>query len=237
MQYPFLPKEKIEAEAGTLRRDAFGQRARISYPLDLDALLFDYLCEDESLVFDDEQDLGEENGEPILGKMRPFSNAILVSAPLKHGGPLGRYRFTVAHEIGHWVLHRPLFLASESQPDLFNTGAGEEQELVSLDRNVFPSGGSRLPREEWQANRFAIELLLEKSLLRDAFVERFDEPPIALHAEPKKGVATMRGLARRLASEKVGGRPALQDLFELSAEAMAIALEARGYVVEDPPLT
>lgn len=238
MRYPFLRREKIAAAADRLCFDAFGGRDQISYPLDLHALVFDYLCEHENLVFNDERDLGEEDGDPILGKMRPFSNTVLISAPLKHRGPTGRYRFTVAHEIGHWVLHRPLFLASESQQNLFTANAGEGQELISLHRNVFPSAGSRPPREEWQANRFAIELLLEKDLLREAFVERFEDPPIALHTDEKKEEAgTMRGLARELAAEKVHGRPPLQDLFGLSAEAMAIALEARGYVVENPPLT
>jgi hypothetical protein len=31
----------------------------------------------------------------------------------------GRYRFTVGHEVGHWQLHRHLFLANACQDSLF----------------------------------------------------------------------------------------------------------------------
>jgi len=81
--------------------------------------VYDYLCERESLSFDDECDLGTENGEEILGRMKPLVGKIEITAGLKRGPDLGRYRFTVAHEIGHWVLHRSLFLADAARLDLF----------------------------------------------------------------------------------------------------------------------
>lgn len=239
MKYPYLRTDEIDAAAGRLLQVAFGAADGIPYPLDLEALVFEYLCEREDLVFDDEQDLGEQDGDPILGMMRPFRNAILISAPLKRDGPEGRYRFTVAHEIGHWVLHRPLFLAAAEQSELFRGNAGEADDLVSLNRNVFPEGGGRerLPPEEWQANRFAVALLLDDRILRAAFVERFGEPPLPRRREDGFVRSTsLRKLSRLVASEQVRGRPPLQDLFGLSTEAMAIALESRGYVVEGPLL-
>lgn len=239
MKYPFLREEQIEAAAIRLLRAAFGTIDRTTYPLDLDALVFDYLCEREDLVFDDGQDLGEEDGDPILGIMRPYRSTILISASLKREGPEGRFRFTVAHEIGHWVLHRPLFLANEQQSDLFSGNARVASDLVSLNRNIFPEGAGRgfLPIEEWQANRFAIALLLDDQTLRSAFVERFGEPPLPRRREDGfNRSSTLRKLSRRIASEQVRGCPPLQDLFGLSTEAMAIALESRGYVVEGPVL-
>jgi hypothetical protein len=95
----------------------------------------------------------------------------------------------------------------------------------------------RQPTEEWQANRFAVALLLDDHLLQDAFTERFGEPPLPRLENGFKRSPTLRALSRSIASQRVRGRPPLQDLFGLSAEAMAIALESRGYVVEGSLLT
>lgn len=238
MEYPYLRESEIIAAAKRLLHRAFGDTA-MRHHVDLDALVFEYLCERENLVFSDERELGDMGGEPVLGKMRPYQNEILISASVKRDGPPGRYRFTVAHEVGHWVLHRPLFLAVRQQPDLFRTAPAEPDPLVSLNRNVFPgsAGVDRIPTEEWQANRFAVALLIDDALLRQAFGERYGEKPLARsggHSE--LNAPTMRHLSRRLASAQALGLAPLQDLFGLSNEAMAIALEARGYVVESPPL-
>lgn len=234
MKYPYLPEVRIADAASHLLISAFGRLDSVSYPLDLETLIYDFLCERERVAFDDERDLGEEGGELVLGKMFPYQNKILISAPLKHESVSGRYRFTIAHEIGHWVLHRPLFLALAQQGDLFSGVGAEDLCTTSLNRNVFP-GGATVPTEEWQANRFAISLLLSDSVLREEFLSRFGGP-VALRAPiPTHSETALRSLSRRVASQPVGSRPALQDVFGLSTEAMAIALEDRGYVVADTP--
>lgn len=238
MRYPYLPESRINAAASRLLHVSLGESAR-AHRIDLDALIFEHLCEREDLVFSDERELGYLDGEPILGKMRPYQNEILICASVRREGPEGRYRFTVAHEIGHWVLHRPLFLAIREQSDLFSGGAQEKDALVSLNRNVFPgrSGTDRVPPEEWQANRFAVALLVNAGLLQEAFAQRFGNAPIPLHdAAGRPRAPTIRALSRQIASERAAGLSPLQDLFGLSNEAMAIALEARGYTVESPPL-
>jgi hypothetical protein len=238
MKYPYLPESRIKAAAAGLLHTAFGDAARV-HRVDLDALLFEYLCEREDLVFSDERELGYLDGEPILGKMRPYRNEILICASVRREGPDGRYRFTVAHEIGHWVLHRPLFLAIRQQSDLFTGESSEEDQLVSLNRDVFPGhgGAERLPPEEWQANRFAAALLIDSRLLQEAFAERYGRTALARYDAPSRPRApSLRALSRQIASERVEGRLPLQDVFGLSNEAMAIALEARRYVVESAPL-
>lgn len=239
VKFPYLHEADIEAAAKRLLAAAFGTDQRIDYPLDLETLVYDYLCDREGLVFDDERDLGGADGDIILGMMRPFQNEILITAPLRRDGPEGRYRFTVAHEIGHWVLHRPLFFARDEQGDLFTGTADQKGTLMSLNRNVFPkrSGYAEVPPEEWQANRFAIELLLDESILHTAFVERFGDPPVPRRrGDGSIQCPTLRELARRIGAEVVQGRQSLKDLFGLSIEAMAIALESRGYVIEGPVL-
>ena len=47
---------------------------------------------------------------------------------------------------------------------------------------------------------------------------------------------TVRDLASHVARGSIDGRQPLRDLFGLSTEAMAIALESRGYVVDNAPM-
>ena len=169
---------------------------------------------------------------------RPLEGRIEVCASLKRrcgtGRGLGRYRFTVAHEVGHWVLHRPLYLRRDESLDLFGAQTAENR-LVSLRRDVF-SRRSAIPREEWQANRFAAYLLIPTVDLREEFIRRFGEPPQAAECfrQPND---TARTLARRLARESNPENPTpLCDAFGVSVEAMAIALESRRYVPDAPTL-
>lgn len=60
----------------------------------------------------------------------------------------GRKMFTIAHELGHWVLHRQWF---ESDPDLY----GVLPRVGAPDKNAF----------ETEANVFAAEILVPKHLL------------------------------------------------------------------------
>ncbi|MDE3152803.1 MAG: ImmA/IrrE family metallo-endopeptidase [Gemmatimonadota bacterium] len=205
--------------------------------LDLDVLVFDCICEHDGLSFNDEAELGQQGGEAILGRMLPLAGKIEIAAALKHANDPGRYRFTVGHEIGHWVLHRSLFLAEAATLDLFE-GRTSEEGLLTLHRDVFPGAkGGPVRREEWQANQFAIDLLIAPDLLRAEFGERFATPSISRRQhDGRAGAVSLREHARRLAGQEFAGLPSLADTFGLSVEAMAIALEQRGYAVEDEPL-
>lgn len=61
-----------------------------------------------------------------------------------------RQRFTIAHELGHWMLHRELF---EKQPDRYGV-------LPRFSRPDFSD-----PIEQ-EANRFAADLLMPQHLLK-----------------------------------------------------------------------
>jgi hypothetical protein len=235
VNYPWLDVREIESAAQGLLVKCFGP-SRASVPcIELEAIVYDYLCEKEHLSFDDEEDLGWDDGDQILGRMKPLAGKIEITSALKGNTEVGRYRFTLAHEIGHWVLHRPLFLAQADALDLF--GAPGQQQLTSLNRNVFPDGSRGRPApEEWQANRFAVELLIDPHLLRAKFTERFIDPVVARRSPGwVTRSRTLRDHARRLAGVEVNGHRPLCSTFGLSVEAMGIALQQRGYAVEEPP--
>lgn len=232
MKFPYLTAGATEQAAARTLREAFGDD--VAYPIDLEFLVFEHFCDRDGLIFDNEQDLGSEDGDEVLGKTLPVSRRILITSTLRRG-PEGRYRFTVAHEIGHWVLHRPLFIAGPGQTDLFGP-ANESRELVSLNRNVFHSDAATVPPEEWQANHFAAALLLDERVLQQAFQQRFGENPVALRRAGGLRAPSLRALSRTIATDRLKGQAPLCEVFGLSKEAMAIALERRGYVVEADPL-
>src|SRR5260221_8641334 len=158
MDYPWLTKEQIDVQARRLLHAAFGAQAR-ERRVNLEELVCDYLSERDRLSFDDECDIPTHNGHVVLGRTLPITGKIEIHRVLKQDGVDGRYRFTVAHELGHWTLHRPLFLASLDALDLFEH-LSDDSVLVSLERSVFPDHRQPVAREEWQAKPFAIALPL-----------------------------------------------------------------------------
>ena len=239
MEYPYLTDEAIECEAAGLVQSVFGGPWRESTPVDLETIVYEHLSPKEDLIFNDDADLPPEDGEIVLGKTLPIRGKILLNRALK-AGERGRARFTLAHELGHWKLHRKLFLARREMLDLF-AGASVEDDfaLIGLNRSIFPwsCSPSAIAREEWQANRFAVALLIDREVLREEFRVRFGVPVVARSSrEWRLRARTLRELASQMVNAQVGAHTPLRDVFGLSTEAMSIALESRGYVVETLPL-
>lgn len=220
IEFPYLDRTEIEAKASELCRSAFGELPL--GPVDLDKLLFDHLYEEHGVAFYNDRPLGRDGEHDVLGKTYPLRNEIHVDAELANSGHRGRYRFTVAHEIGHWVLHRPLFLDA--------VGSDDDAHMVTLERDVVSAEKSYRP-EEWQANHFAISLLLNDRALRSGFEARFAERPFVFEQADDAEFESLREFSRHLALAERPGYPPLAEFFELSAEATAIALEEREYVV------
>jgi len=74
-----------------------------------------------------------------------------------------RYNFTLAHELGHFVLHRKLNVLgniADTSAELFNT---PEEDLTERQWT------------EWQANSFASALLLPQGFLLDVLFEKAED--------------------------------------------------------------
>lgn len=245
IEYPYLTEEAIDRAAAALLQRAFGGPWRERRPVDLEDLVYEYLSPEEGLSFNDEAELLPEDGETVLGKTVPVRSQILLNRVLKGDADPGRMRFTLGHEIGHWVLHRRVVLEAirvrrEVGADLFGEAppTAEEFAFVGLNRTTFPRSCApgAVRREEWQANRFAAALLVDSVVLREEFEARFGPPPVARATQTwRYRAASVRDLAQLLARSLVGVQCPLREVFGLSAEAMAIALESRGYVTESAP--
>ncbi len=223
MNFGFIPDVQIDAAALRLKVDALAPDKLHDVPVDLDSVVFDCLCERDELVVDLDTELEDEDGEEVLGKTVIYPGRIQINARLRPDS--GRFRFTLAHEIGHWILHRPILLAARDQVGLFME-VGVVAALTTLNRSLTDA---RPPREEIQANRFAASLLIDHDRLRSEFHARFgtDGPSHVLRANGASKWP-LRDQARFLAA--AGPALPLSQLFSVSVEAMAIALESRRYL-------
>jgi Zn-dependent peptidase ImmA (M78 family) len=92
----------------------------------------------------------------ILGAIWVDTETILIDRsldPKKNPAMSGRYRFSVAHEIGHWRLHRSYVAKDAAQTSLFD-GASEPTVICRSSQAKEPI--------EWQADFFSSCLLMPR---------------------------------------------------------------------------
>ena len=115
--------EAIEAAAAELRSDvakALGVKAPVPFPVERAAefhlgYAIDFL----------------EMPEDILGGINFESKVIFVNPSVE--AHEGRYSFTIAHELGHHVLHREAYLAGNGEAVMCRSGEGRPPEEVEAD--------------------------------------------------------------------------------------------------------
>lgn len=137
----------------------------------------------------------------------------------------GRYRFTLAHELGHWELHRHGFLAEAAQPSLF----GDKPAPSIVCRT-----SSRKEPMEWQADMFAGYLLMPKDMVLAAWKARFGnfEPYIA--EKEIEGLSAKWGLADDSQPTVDVARAMAKD-FKVSGQATQIRLIGLGLIKTEEP--
>lgn len=144
--------------------------------------------------------------------------------PTDHPRKRGRYRFTVGHEIGHWVLHRRYVPDRAAQADLFE-GRPAEPSILCREAN------KREPAE-WQADRFASYLLMPLDLVLSAWRERYGQFGPWLYDLQKYRAAVVNGIVGSYDEvAKIMMNHIATDFaskFEVSTEAMRIRLESLG---------
>lgn len=167
-QYPFLSKFSIEAEAEQLRKSSefyVDDHRGASTPIE-EIAEFDLRLNIDFDNLKEEFQLGDskQGDEQILGAMVFSSKQIFIDEtldPEENPRNEGRFRFTIAHELGHWVLHRHLF---KNETKAVATLRGSEGKY-SL-RQKTPNA-----RLEWQANYFASCILMPKVEVERAWYE------------------------------------------------------------------
>jgi len=153
--------------------------------------------------------------------------------PTDNPSLLGRYHFTLAHEAGHWRLHRHLFQRRANQLLLLPANA-ERPEYICRSSDTDPI--------EYQANRFASCLLMPREMVKRAWhAWRGNRDPIYLDDLRAKQSQILRAEVLRRGGFKTGNdavdnmllehaaRP-LAEKFEVSPEAMRIRLEGMKFL-------
>lgn len=101
----------------------------------------------------------------IAGKIARVTSGQWIIFVNAHHNPL-RQRFTIAHEIGHFIYHRDLL---EAHSGVSDTLAYRADDIVMPNPLIGP-------HQEWQANNFAANLLIPDYYLRAAQVAGHRDP-------------------------------------------------------------
>ena len=146
--YPFLTDAEIEDAANGLYLDYHRGSEAVSLANNLPVLVEDIA--EHFLGYEiDFAETGIFADPEVLGGIDFELKKIYVNTSVADHE--GRYSFTVAHEIGHHVLHRDRYLqnAADSENDILCRDTGEK------------------PRIEVEADRFAAALLMPAEILKD----------------------------------------------------------------------
>ena len=223
---PFLQEKEIEADAMLLLEEYAQARSwQMSAPVPVEDIIELHL----QLAFAIEDLQSLLRVPDVLGAIWFSEKEIRVDVrldPTNNPRMLGRYRFTLAHETGHWRLHRQHYQEDPSQGKLFD-GRGQP---------AFICRTSLKPPAEWQADSFAGSLLMPREVVRSEWqtwrgnldpvaVQRL--PAVTIGHDPKANEnATFESFCRPFAAR-----------FEVSAESMRIRLEKLGFLVREVPNT
>ena len=214
----FMKDQEFEDEAVLLLAEYGAKHGHVTeLPIPVDEIVELYL--ELSLEFHDMEKLFGVSD--IHGALWVNQRRVGIDQRLDPGGSpamLGRYRFTLAHEAGHWRLHRQLFQRQSNQLSLIPEG---------VDRPEYICRSSDTDPIEYQANRFASCLLMPRAMMKRRWHEwRGGMDPIYLSdVRLEAGDAT----SDELLLENVV-RP-LAGMFEVSPEAMRIRAEGMGLLM------
>jgi len=212
---PYL-HEKVIEEHAQLLLDEWAQEhpAVTEPPVPIEEILECHLQLECSIA-----DLQGELGHPdVLGGIWFGDRMIKVDQSLDPSSTprmLGRYRFTLAHEVGHWRLHRKHLMDDPSALSLFEQNCGP----------AFVCRSSQNPPEEIQANMFSACVLMPRRLIFEAWERwRGDHDPASL-------VELGMSEHDEIAMDKFC-RP-FADKFEVSAQAMRYRLQGLELLVKE----
>lgn len=164
----------------------------------------------------------------VLGATWIRGRRVLVDQsldPTENPPKEGRYRFTLAHELGHWELHRHHFLSDVAQGQLFD----EKREPSIVCRT-----SSRKDPMEWQADTFSGYLLMPEDMMLQAWKIRQGncEPYIA--KEEMTDLSARWGLTEDSRPTVDVARELARE-FNVSGQAMQIRLIGLGLIKTENP--
>jgi len=164
----------------------------------------------------------------VLGAMWFSERRIIVDQSLdaiENPRKEGRYRFTLAHELGHWELHRHVYLADANQSSLFG-GEGKPSIVCRTSARKEPA--------EWQADMFSGYLLMPKAMVFSEWQKQLGELEPYVATDEMADLSAKWGLAED-EQPTVEVAKALARTFNVSGQAMQIRLIGLGLIRTEVP--
>lgn len=224
MDVRFVPEVHIERAANELLYAYGGTFGEVAAPpVPAEEMLECHLG--LSLGFDDLQT--RFGGATVLGATWIEDQEVQIDQsldPSENPRIEGRYRFTVAHEAGHWVLHRHQLREARSTPLI---DGKSEPSIVCRDT-------ASKPPIEWQADCFASYLLMPEELVRQAWQDMTGSVVPHVAEDEIKELTERYGLAE-------GDQPTVEiakrmaRVFCVSGQAMQIRLTKLGLILTEKP--
>lgn len=219
----YLREDEIERSAAELLAKFADKHGPIPEPpIPVEAILESYLG--LRIEFDG---LSSMFGEDVLGACYMKQKRIVVDEsldPTQDARTEGRYRFTLAHEAGHWSLHRTYFISDPRQGVLFS----DDGPSFVCRKNT------RKESMEWQADKFATHLLMPERMMRSEWERIAGGRPYITVRDLQEATAAIQGADPRSVVAALAGMMA--GRFQVSTEAMSYRLVELGMIVTEAPL-
>jgi hypothetical protein len=231
----YMLDEEIEAEASALLA---GYARRAGAAITVPALLLDDLLQHLGLRFEMD-DLRTKLGVPdVLGAIWMEDKRVCIDETLdpdERPAMRGRFNFSLAHEIGHWCLHRACYELRQRIADLFSRPAAP---------SIICRTSQQKTRIEIQADIFASYLLMPRAEMIKAWQRLIGPEHLKLgdfragwayrSASASLGRGCIRADAREQQDEVIELliQP-LAEEFQVSPQAIRIRLDGLGMIVRE----
>lgn len=218
----YLPKPHIE-RAATALIHAYANR----YGLDENAAVpVESILECSLGLTLEIDDLASRLGaSDVLGATWIESSTVVIDESLEPSecpAKEGRFNFTLAHELGHWELHRPQICEPPDQPALFD---------ITTEPSIVCRTSQAKEPMEWQADCFAAYLLMPEDRICRAWA--------AVYGSSGQYIAV--GEIEELKARWDDARPTTEvarimaQRFKVSGQAMQIRLEELKLILMEKP--
>lgn len=204
VKIPYLTREEIEQKAALLIIDYCEKNPdKIIPPIPVESIIEKYF--NLSLEVDDLKSI--LNMGDVLGATYIDQKRVIIDESIQNEG---RFNFTCAHELGHWVLHRNCFKKKEQH----------HNKRKNIDDTIVCRSSAKNERIELQANYFAASLLMPVKIVEKFLCNKY--------GSVKEFLLRIKYISEELDTAV----KYLSPIFKVSKEAMLIRLEGDLHIHE-----
>ena len=157
--------------------------------------------------------------EKVVQEEIIMSGTILIDARLMPDKQHHRRRFTISHEVAHWIIHRQIYYPDNKRFCLRTADSYIVCREASPNRNQPREFWSEKDWQEWQADKFASARLMPASV--------FYPTALAVMKSHHAGSYILEGCGSKETADVI---TELTEIFDVSRTAVRIRLRQAGYL-------